>query len=148
MNEVRAAEIRRRMEEVRCELGEDVEQIVSSAKTITDWRFYIEHYPWACVGAAAALGYLLVPSRVHVIRPDASALAELAKQNKVVVKAGTETRRSGMGSMLMGLVARAALRGATAFLAAKFTQQVAGDEQTPIAGSPDDEAAVTAGIAG
>lgn len=148
MSEARVAEIRRQMERVRCEMGDDVQQIVDSAKTMTDWRHYVENYPWVCIGAATALGYMLVPSRVRMVHPDAKALLELAKRDKIVVKASPQSRTSGLGGMLMGMVAKAALRGATAYFAAKLTQQVATDQDGPITGKRDDEAAVAAGVAG
>lgn len=147
MNDTRAAEIRERMAQVRCDMGADVQQIVDSARTMTDWRYYVEQYPWLCLGAAAALGYLAVPNRVHMLRPDAQSLAELAKRDKIIVKASPQARPNGYGSMLAGMVAKAALRGATAYFAAKLTKKAAGDEGKSITDTGDDEA-VVAGAAG
>ena len=55
--------IRQRMEEVRCDLDQDVQEIVEGARDLRDWRSYVRTYPWVCVGAALAVGYLLVPRR-------------------------------------------------------------------------------------
>ena len=73
--------IRQRMEEVRCDLDQDVQGIVEGARDMRDWRSYVRSYPWVCVGAAVAVGYLLVPRRPAAMQPDAVALAELVKQN-------------------------------------------------------------------
>jgi len=53
--------ILQRLEEVRCELDEDVQEIVEGARVMGEWRYYVRTYPWICLGAAAALGYLIVP---------------------------------------------------------------------------------------
>ena len=73
--------IRQRMEEMRCDLDEDVQGIVEGARDMRDWRSYVKTYPWVCVGAAMAVGYLLVPRRPASMQPDVEALAELVKQN-------------------------------------------------------------------
>lgn len=55
--------IRQRMKEVRQELDEDVQEIVEGARDLRDWRSYVRSYPWVCLGAAVAVGYLIVPRR-------------------------------------------------------------------------------------
>ena len=56
--------IRQRMEEVRCDLDEDVQEIVEGARDMGEWRSYVRTYPWVCLGAALAVGYLIVPRRL------------------------------------------------------------------------------------
>ncbi len=56
-------EIQRRMAQVRHELHEDVREAVKGAQSLTDWRSQVRNHPWLALGAAAALGYLLVPKR-------------------------------------------------------------------------------------
>jgi hypothetical protein len=68
------------MHDLRGQLDNDVEEVVDSAKEFTDWRTYVRSYPWACVGVAAAIGYLVVPSRVELESPDVDTLLELAKR--------------------------------------------------------------------
>ena len=63
--------IRQRMEEVRCDLDEDVQEIVEGARDMGDWRSYVRTYPWICLGAALAVGYLIVPGRTWGTQPDA-----------------------------------------------------------------------------
>ena len=57
-----------------------------SAHNMADIGRYVRAYPWLCVGAAVAAGYLIVPQRSVVIQPDAEALIELARKHKLVVK--------------------------------------------------------------
>ena len=75
--------IRQRMEEVRCDLDQDVQGIVEGARDMRDWRSYVRSYPWLCVGAAVAVGYLLVPRRPAAMQPSAEAIAELVKQSRL-----------------------------------------------------------------
>jgi len=117
MSESTADSIRQRMREVRCELGEDVEQFVESARTVTDWHYYYERYPWLCVGAAFALGFVIVPKRMPVINLDADAVLELAKTKQLVIKPEKKTsdKRSWRAG-LVSLLANAAIRGAMAYM--------------------------------
>jgi len=122
MSESTADSIRQRMREVRCELGEDVEEFVESARTITDWHYYVERYPWVCIGAALALGYVVVPRRMPIINLDADAVLELAKKKQLVIKPekkNPEKRswRAGAASLL----ANAALKGAMTYMRHRAT---------------------------
>lgn len=72
-------DIRRQMAEIRRGLPDDVESVVQRARTLADWRYYIRNYPWLCMAAAAAAGYLVVPRRRNSGRPDPKTLAEKAE---------------------------------------------------------------------
>jgi hypothetical protein len=116
MANTKTAEICRQMDDVRSSLGADVEEIVASAKTLTDWRLYVKSHPWLSMAGAAALGFLAVPKRSGVIRPTAEVLEDLAKRNKLVLeKEATASARSGMGGALAALLVNAAVRGALTY---------------------------------
>lgn len=110
-----ADDIARQMRDVRTELREDVQEIVENSREMAHWQYYVRRYPWFCLGAATAVGYLLVPPRVQVIKPDPQFLAELVKQHQVQVKAEVQPQP---GPTLMGrlvnLGAGMALQGAMA----------------------------------
>jgi hypothetical protein len=119
-----AESLQRQMQQVRAEMRADVEQIVANAREMTDWTYYVRTYPWICIGAAAALGYLVVPSRSPVLRTDARDLQELAKQQKIVVR--VEDPRSSKPSLLATLVRLAAvplLQGGLAIVRQQIEQQ-------------------------
>lgn len=78
------------MAELRRELECDVRQVSRGAQAMTDWRFYARKFPWAIVGVALVGGYLLVPKRKSVIKPDPDMIAELIKQNKIKVESVTK----------------------------------------------------------
>src|SRR5438046_4577711 len=80
-----ADEIQREMREIRADLRDDVHEIVESVNKMADWTSYVTAYPWLCVGAALAVGYLVVPQRAVIMRPDADAMVELAKKHKLFV---------------------------------------------------------------
>ena len=86
--------VRARMQQLRCEIDGDMEDMSASARTMVDWKHYVKTYPWVCLGAAVALGFLIVPKRSRAIRPDLATLTELARTGHLVVKpAPTATRR-------------------------------------------------------
>jgi hypothetical protein len=105
-----ADEIQRQMREVRAELRDDVQDLVYSAHQLADWTSYVKAYPWLCVGAAVAAGFLIVPQRSVVIKPNAADLLELAKKHKLVVKmdegqSSFKKKRGGFMAELLGLAA-------------------------------------------
>jgi len=117
MSESTAESIRQRMREVRCELGEDVEEFVESARTITDWHYYVERYPLICIGAAFAIGYLVVPKRMPLINLDADAVLELAKQKQLVIKPERKNpEKRSWRAGLVSLLANAAVKGAMTYM--------------------------------
>ena len=81
------------MQQLRCEIDGDMEDMAASARTMVDWKHYVKTYPWVCLGAAAALGFLIVPKRSRAIRPDVATLTELAKTGHLVVKPAPATAR-------------------------------------------------------
>lgn len=119
-----ADELQKQMRAVRSEMGEDVQEIVANARVLSHWQYYVRTYPWVCVGAAAAIGYLLVPQKMHIVRPDAQALAELAKQHRLVVDTQAKPKSSvdPLGR-LMNVAAGFAMQSAMA-LASRQVQQV------------------------
>src|SRR5688500_2911502 len=72
--------IRQRMDQVRCDLDEDVQGIVEGARDMGQWRHYLKRYPWVGVGIALAAGYLIVPRRALGMLRASETLAGLANQ--------------------------------------------------------------------
>jgi hypothetical protein len=109
-----AEAIQRHMREVRVELRQDVREMVVSAHHMADISRYVRAYPWLCVGAAVAAGFLIVPQRSVLIKPDAEALIELARRHKLIVKTDegtTKKKRGGLFAELLGLAAATLLQG-------------------------------------
>jgi uncharacterized protein YhaN len=100
-----AEDIQQEMRQVRAELRDAVQEVVESAAVLKEWRAYVRSYPWVCLGAAAAAGYFLVPSRMTVIRPDTASLLDLAKKQKLVVKMDHLAQKPSLLRSLLGMAA-------------------------------------------
>jgi hypothetical protein len=85
-----AEKIRCRMAELRRDLDCDVREVSRGARVITDWKFYVRKFPWAVAGAALVAGYMLVPKRKPVIKPDPEMIQELVRQKKIKVESVTK----------------------------------------------------------
>lgn len=70
-------------------------------------------HPWVCLGAAAALGFLIVPRRPVAIRLDSAMLSDLARSGQLVVTPAVARR--GPVRALLSTVAHLAAREATAY---------------------------------
>ncbi len=60
-----SAAVQRQMQDIRGDLAAHADEAVQKARTKFDWRHYVANYPWVTLGAAAAMGYLLVPRRAR-----------------------------------------------------------------------------------
>lgn len=107
-------EIRRRMEEVRCDLVQDVQEIVDDARDLRDWRYYVKTYPSVCLGTALAVGYLIVPRRMRV-RADVQTLTELAKQSQSLATPKLPLISSAR-SMVLSLAGKMAMRSILSYI--------------------------------
>lgn len=117
-----ADDIRRRMEAIRQTAGEEVETIVQSARALSDWRYYVRNHPWLCAGAAAGLGFMLVP-RPKVAGPqidDAKELIAMLKKHHVQ-GVTVEGPPSGLLKTVAGLATPFIIRGAMNLLQTRLT---------------------------
>jgi hypothetical protein len=121
-----AEDIQSQMRQVRCELGEEVDDLVENARVMADWRYYVHRYPWACLGAAAVTGFLLVPTRTQVIRPDPAAIADELARRKIVVPAGNDQPKAkhGVIAALAALAGNAILQGGMSLVKSRLTEFV------------------------
>jgi hypothetical protein len=105
-NDDSAEKIQRRMSELRRELECNVREVSRGARVMTDWKFYVRKFPWAVAGAALVAGYLLVPKRKPVVKPDPEMIEELVRQKKIKVESVTkQPDQPGMmkSLLMMGL---------------------------------------------
>ena len=71
------------MAELRRELTSDIRDVRRSASEMANPMHYIRRYPLATAAVAAAVGYLLVPKKKHMIKPDPEMLIELFKKHQI-----------------------------------------------------------------
>jgi hypothetical protein len=120
------------MRTIRRELGEDVEELVEHAERLMDWRYYWERYPWACLGAAALLGYFVVPGRTITFPPAVPSLGKIATRLSGEVQRAGEAKKPSLLSSLVSTGTGMVLRGAAAYV----TQQLGKTLLPPSAGQP------------
>ena len=124
-----AKSVRTRMQQLRCEIDGDVEDMAASARNVVDWKHYVKTYPWVCLGTAAALGFLIVPKRSTAMHPDLASLTELEKTGHLIAKpAPTATR--GLVDALLATVASIAVSKAMGFLGQSVTSLLGTAEDT------------------
>ena len=137
---VEISELQRRMAQIRREMHEDVQGAVRGAQSLTDWRSIVGSHPWAALGVAIGVGYLLVPHRkaepqstpgfacstAHAVR------RELRRPRKAV---GVPTDRCGASACLPRFLIRAAQNYALNYLEQWLEAHPLPIERRVIAGS-------------
>ena len=120
-------EIQRRMAQVRHELHEEVREAVKGAQSLTDWRSQVRNHPWLAMGAAAALGYMIVPRRRQDRRrrswrwPPAVAGPAVVQPSPAV----PAKKRWGLIGSALGLLAPIAVRAAQNYAIQYLEQWIA-----------------------
>lgn len=104
--------IRESMREIRSELPYDVDEARERVKQLSDWRYHLSRRPLAVMGAAAVVGYMMIPAK-------RTAGTVMVHRDSAPVAVGPTKR--GMFGGIAGAVATMALRHA----AVMATNQVA-----------------------
>lgn len=131
-------EIRKGMARIRRELHEDVKDVVESAEAVTDWKHYIRDYPWASMGLAVAIGFVLVPKRRKTVKPAEVAQAVAAQIQPAVQAAqaaaaapAPEPKKKGRGLIGagLGLIAPIAMRAVQNYATHFVSNWIAGQQE-------------------
>lgn len=124
------------MAELRCQLREDFDGAAAKAKDLVDWKHYVKRAPWAAMGVAAIAAFAIVPRKLQVTTVDAEAAAELAKQNRVVVRNKPEAAaKGGLGSFLLKTAITMAVRTAIGIATQKVAESGAARPNNPTGSS-------------
>jgi hypothetical protein len=108
-------EIRRQMALIRHELHVDVQGVVETAEAVADWRHYIRRYPWVALGAAAVVGYLIVPRRQPAAPRAVAGQPEVAQSVASVKAEDKQENRASLIGMAFGMLAPVAVRFAQGY---------------------------------
>lgn len=111
----RAAVMQMRMQRIRNNIDQEVEEMVENARSMIDWKHYVRTYPWVCLGTAVALGYLIVPKRFAAVRPRAATSARLPTEGQTGV-APLPSILHGVVDGLWATAINVALRQGTAYV--------------------------------
>jgi hypothetical protein len=106
--------VRARMQGIRCDIDQGLEEMSASARSMVDWKHYVKTYPWVCLGTAAAVGFVIVPKRDPAVHARLATPAEVAKGGQQVIHSAPLAR--GWVDSLIGSLASLALREGTAYL--------------------------------
>jgi len=126
-------EIQRRMAQIRHELHADVREAVKGAQELTDWRSQVRSHPWIALGAAAALGYVIVPRRHSAPVPAVVAVTPAMAVPPTPAPAPPTKKRWGLVGSAIGLLAPIAVRAAQNYAVQYLEQWIA--SRPPGAGS-------------
>jgi len=108
--------VRERMQQLRCEIDEDVNDVSAGACAMLDWKRFVKTHPWMCLGAAVALGFLIVPRRSRATCPISTPLAEPTPPVPPVFKPAPSSATEELIGTLLTTVAAIAVRKATDYL--------------------------------
>src|SRR5262245_36500748 len=110
--DVSAEDIRREMQLTRLRVRAEAAEVVAGARQFADWRYYPRQFPWATVGAAAALAYAVIPKRPKVLQPDSETLEKLVRDHKLLLeaKATDAPTKKGVAAAMAATVGSALLR--------------------------------------
>ena len=111
------------MAQIRRDLHADVQGVVQGAEAATDWRRYIRDYPWASLGAALVVGYMVVPRKQQATTIH---LAPTEPVRTIAAEAPPPVEEKKKGKSLLGMafgmLAPVALRAAQGY-ALQFAEQ-------------------------
>jgi hypothetical protein len=116
-----ADDILARMQNVRRHVGDDVHDLVQTAKKLSDWRYHVKSHPWACVGAAFAAGFLIVPKRREPPSEQTKELVALLKKHNIGLPAGGFQPSKGLGSTILAAAVPFALRAGMSLVNQRFS---------------------------
>jgi len=116
-------QVRAEMRQIRSNLDEEVSTFVESTRVLFDWRSYVRHAPWLCLGAAALAAYFVVPGKAKVVKPTPEQMEELAKHARVTVAdLGTQEKTKSLARELAGVALGILLRAGLAVATQQFNQ--------------------------
>jgi hypothetical protein len=138
-----AADIQRRMAQIRHDMHQEVQGAVQGARTLTDWKSLVRSYPWVSLSIAAAIGYLVVPARrkqtpniVAVAAPGPEILANARTGNREEV---AQRKRASVLGTAFSLFAPLVIRAAQSYALTYFEQWLANHPLMPSGGKQEDE---------
>jgi hypothetical protein len=73
-------DLRQRMSQIRSASHGDVETIMTGLRQNLDWRYHLQRHPWAFTGAAALLGFWLIPKGRAKALLDSDTIKQLAAE--------------------------------------------------------------------
>ena len=109
----RTAEIRQRMQAIRCALPSGLEEAREDISNLTDWKHYVRSYPAFVLPTVAVAAYSLVPRFREVPAARVAFLDSDQGMRRVKVIEEPEVKRSFIAGMAGSLLTLALRHGST-----------------------------------
>jgi len=113
------------MQEIRLTLPSHVNSAKAEAKTLTDWKFYVGHFPFLVLPAVSVVAYLLVPEKKQVPLPQ-NWVDRLPSIQVNGVKAKNDQVKTSYLAGVASVVAGIALKAMTTYATQKLTSSFTG----------------------
>lgn len=110
--------IRRKMQEIRTDLPEDVDDVRQRVKQLSDWRYHMSQHSAVVLAAAFVAGYLIVPGKSRQ-----TPSAETNENSKSDESTQTTPTQNSIISGIAGAAGTMLLRQATSFAADQIAQR-------------------------
>jgi hypothetical protein len=107
--------MRARMQGMRCDIDQGLEDVSASARRMVDWKHYVKAYPWLCLGTAAVVGFLIVPKRSSASNGDLGPATEAASTGHPAVNSAPPAA-VGLVEKLVATIVSIAVRETTDYL--------------------------------
>lgn len=119
--------IRARMARIRSRAQGKAVRLGRETRQFLNWKHYIRLFPWGVVGAAAIVGYLMVPTRRPIVAPVTEPLNSVPAPHP----SPSPPQGPGLFSMLTRMAVNAATRTAIAYAGQALGQYLATQQNPP-----------------
>jgi len=83
-------DLRQRMAQIRSASHGDIETMLTGLRQNLDWRYHLQRHPWAFAGAAALVGFWLIPKSRKAVLDSATVKQLAAELNLPEAKPGKQ----------------------------------------------------------
>jgi len=132
-----ADELRRLMDVVRHRMTGEAANVASSAKRLSDWRFYMHEFTGPVLTAAGLFGFLLVPKKQKPLA-DIEQLQKVAEKKGWIVDPSTVTsaRKPSVLESSMNVAGSMLLKAGIAFAGRQVGRMLDQQSAAQTAGEP------------
>jgi hypothetical protein len=110
-----AESLQRSMKAVSHDLEEDFHGISEGFRELGVWRSYVETYPWCCLGAAAMVGYLVVPKRQKSRTSEMSCPTQESQLERLPATSNSPSHQT-LREVTINALGDAAMRGVATYI--------------------------------
>jgi len=112
-----------RMQRIRNRVDANAGELFEDAQRLLDWHHYLNRFPWASVGVAAAIGFWFAPRRkaTRTVKLAESSIDELVRK-EALQQPPAIPPSTGLVGTVASLATSALVRAASAYLMHRFLE--------------------------